>query len=509
MGADQSTPRHGGQGAPAAVRKTCYYELLGVERQADDAEIRRAYKTKALELHPDRNLGDTENATRRFAEVQTAYEVISDPQERAWYDSHRDAILNGDSDGVGDSSSPGQPTSGFTPASAVFALMGGFNSSVPMTDAQNGFFGILNAFFGQLAMEETAACEWDSGTPVQYPSFGKAADDYNSVAKPFYNVWSAFSTRKSFSWMDKYRVAEAPDRRIRRLMERENQKFREEGIREFNDAVTSLVAFIKKRDPRYMPNTQSEAERQELLRKSAAEQAARSRAANNEKLAGFSVPEWARSRTTDDHNDEFSQSEEESEVEVIECVVCNKKFKSEKQFQAHERSKKHLKAVDQLRREMTIEDSDLELGEPAGRRNFSPDEASDTEDPNLVSASTVAREGDTTATIEGTPQPQDAGTKAQINQAAPTSDVSEDDEYAPRAEVEGRLVPDRPTGHPRKDTDDARAVDTDSLSLQLDKVDIGNEPQPKIGKAKQKRDKKAARATTNATPETTVRPLHS
>src|SRR4051794_14659393 len=106
-------------------------------------------------------------------------------------------------------------------------------------------------------------------------------------------------------------------------MEKENKKFRDEGIREFNDAVLSLVAFVKKRDPRYVPNTQSEAERQQFLRNSAAAQAARSRAANQEKLAEYVVPDWAQSRDEDDHNDEFSMSEEEDEVEEIECVVCN------------------------------------------------------------------------------------------------------------------------------------------------------------------------------------------
>ncbi len=68
--------------------------------------IRRAYKRKALELHPDRNFNDVENATKKFAEVQTAYEILSDPQERAWYDSHRDAILGGEDD-----FGPGLPTS--------------------------------------------------------------------------------------------------------------------------------------------------------------------------------------------------------------------------------------------------------------------------------------------------------------------------------------------------------------------------------------------------------------
>lgn len=75
--------------------KTCHYDLLEVGRTATDADIKKAYRRKALQLHPDKNPDRIEEATRLFAEVQQAYEVLSDPHERAWYDSHREAILRG------------------------------------------------------------------------------------------------------------------------------------------------------------------------------------------------------------------------------------------------------------------------------------------------------------------------------------------------------------------------------------------------------------------------------
>jgi DnaJ family protein A protein 5 len=68
-------------------------DSIGITTQTDRDRIKKAYRKKALELHPDRNYGNVENATKKFAEVQSAYEILSDPQERAWYDSHRDAIL--------------------------------------------------------------------------------------------------------------------------------------------------------------------------------------------------------------------------------------------------------------------------------------------------------------------------------------------------------------------------------------------------------------------------------
>ncbi|KAK4664429.1 uncharacterized protein QC763_505440 [Podospora pseudopauciseta] len=498
MGADQSTPRGASQAATIVTQqKTCYYEVLGVDRQVPDEEIRRAYKKKALELHPDRNYHDTENATRKFAELQTAYEILSDPQERAWYDSHRDAILRGD-DEVAGGAPGGQDPGNHTSANAVFALMGRFNSSVPMDDSPRGFFGILNVFFEQLAAEEAAACEWDGTIPTHYPPFGKAEDDYNTVGKSFYNVWSSFSTRKSFQWKDVHHLAHAPDRRIRRLMEKENKKLRDEGIREFNDAVLSLVAFVKKRDPRYVPNTQSEAERQQVLRNSAAAQAARSRAAHQEKMAEYVVPDWAQPKERQDYEGEFSMSEEESEVEEIECVVCNKTFRSEKQFEAHEKSKKHIKAVQQLKRQMRKENMHFDLNpqdSPGASTPQSPQPEQDAQviqrERDMTNTAPLASEDGRTGEEKQGPVEQDDDQE----QSTQSSSSPEDDEYAPRSTVEERIVNgagatkkvSQPQADDSGDLADSTAASVANLTL--------SEPAPgkKVGKAKLKREKKAAR----------------
>src|SRR3990167_4009957 len=74
--------------------KTCYYEVLGVERKATDEEMKKQYKKMAMKCHPDKNPDDP-NATKRFQELNEAYQTLSDPNERAWYDSHRTQILSG------------------------------------------------------------------------------------------------------------------------------------------------------------------------------------------------------------------------------------------------------------------------------------------------------------------------------------------------------------------------------------------------------------------------------
>lgn len=62
----------------------CHYEVLGVERDASGLEIKKAYRRMALQWHPDKNLDNLQEAKDQFQLVQNAYEVLSDPQERAW-----------------------------------------------------------------------------------------------------------------------------------------------------------------------------------------------------------------------------------------------------------------------------------------------------------------------------------------------------------------------------------------------------------------------------------------
>jgi len=79
---------------------TEYYDILGIERTAGDAEIKKAYRKQALKYHPDRNQGDSE-AEERFKQCAEAYGVLSDPDKRALYDRYGKEGLKGQGAGFG------------------------------------------------------------------------------------------------------------------------------------------------------------------------------------------------------------------------------------------------------------------------------------------------------------------------------------------------------------------------------------------------------------------------
>ncbi|KAJ5555469.1 hypothetical protein N7535_007907 [Penicillium sp. DV-2018c] len=499
MGQFHSTSQANSDTPEENDKKTDYYELLGLARGATDEEIKKAYRKKALVLHPDRNYGNVEEATKLFADIQSAYEVLADPHERAWYDSHSDAFLGTD----GSANDQHSYNVRITTAEDVLKLFSKFSPRMEFSDGPTGFFGGLREQFAQLAVEERLACQWENRDPIDYPTFGLAGDDFENVVRPFYAAWTGFSTQKSFAWKDVHRYSEAPDRRVRRMMEKENRRLREEGIREFNDAVRSLVAFVKKRDPRYKLNAQSEAQRQESLRQAVAAQAARSRATNQARMRDHVLPEWAQSEQP--LTDEDQQSEE-SEVESFECVACHKFFKSQKQYEAHERSKKHLKAVKQLCWEMRIQNDELDLeSTPATSTNpvtTQQPPGFDGEHDKPVVEAALRIDPPLDDAILGSGESIDAEEQGRTHdlesdEAVPFShpiplEASDGDDYASREYVETRLRDDM-------DTLSTGAGKFEPLDRPSSSDNIEQSSTPKLGKAKQKRAKKAAKQATQAT----------
>lgn len=82
------------------AEKRDYYEVLGVDKSASAEEIKKAYRKKAIQYHPDKNPGDKE-AEEKFKEAAEAYEVLSNPEKRQRYDQFGHAGVNGNASGFG------------------------------------------------------------------------------------------------------------------------------------------------------------------------------------------------------------------------------------------------------------------------------------------------------------------------------------------------------------------------------------------------------------------------
>ena len=82
------------------MAKRDYYDILGVTRGASADELKKAYRQKVKELHPDRN-SDNPNAEAQFKEVNEAYDVLKDADKKAAYDRYGHAAFEGGMGGGG------------------------------------------------------------------------------------------------------------------------------------------------------------------------------------------------------------------------------------------------------------------------------------------------------------------------------------------------------------------------------------------------------------------------
>jgi DnaJ family protein A protein 5 len=335
------------------------------------------------------------------------------------------------------------------------------------------FWQGVGALFDRLGREEVNAAiiAGDRDGEARFPGFGSplAESSYETNAKGFYSAWSGFYTRKTFAWLDKWDEEDGEDRRMRRAIEKENKRGREARVREYNTTVRMLVTFVRKCDPRVEDKTTLSPEAMEkLAREKVDVQKKKAREANEARLKEalkdqVPVQTWHTPSAQDEGF--YSDEDEDQEDEGFECVACDKKFKSEKQYEAHERSKKHKKAIWELRKFMEKEDAELHLG---GLSNHSVHTDGEDDEPD-----------ETTETVD---IPETAPTKEMADMkiteksdppSSAASDAYSDEADEDEADEDGDLHPD----------------------LLKDKSKSSSTPDtPKLGKAAQKRAKKAAAA---------------
>nr|CAH7717867.1 unnamed protein product [Callosobruchus chinensis] len=318
----------------------CHYEVLDVSREATESEIKTAYRKLALKWHPDKNLDNPDNAKEQFQLVQQAYEVLSDRQERAWYDNHREQILRGSNSEFQDESL--DVFQYFT--TTCFKGYG---------DDENGFYAVYRKVFDQIIKEDMEFME-DKEEFCEIPSFGNSTTDYEKVSE-FYAYWLNYSTKKSYVWLDPYDITDSRDRRYAKLAEKENKKVRLKAKKERNEEIRNLVAFVRKRDKRVQAQRNYKNKNCWRIKK------------REKKWAKFdnvkSELEKIERSLAEEFGEEFSNSdgdnEEEEEDNNLFCVACNKLFKTPKAFENHESSKRHKENVEVLKQIMAEEDEEV------------------------------------------------------------------------------------------------------------------------------------------------------
>ncbi|ENN72807.1 hypothetical protein HUJ04_013378 [Dendroctonus ponderosae] len=320
----------------------CHYEVLQLSQDADDSEIKTAYRRLALKLHPDKNLDNPELAKEQFQTVQQAYEVLSDRQERAWYDAHRDQILRGTDSEFQDQSLDVFPY--FT--SSCFKGFG--------DDAQ-GFYTIYRTVFEAIAKEDLEFMD-DKEEFSEIPGFGCADSDYEAV-KLFYDYWMSYSTKKSYTWLDPYDVRDVKgNRKVEKIADKENKKVRTKARKERNEEVRKLAAFVRKRDKRVLAYKDQMESKVLENRKKHQELGNRKKLERAEMHANEKQAEWLKFDNVQDELEEieaqlaeqFGESlllegseEDDDEYNSLFCRVCMKQLKNPTAFQNHEMSKKH------------------------------------------------------------------------------------------------------------------------------------------------------------------------
>uniref|UniRef100_A0A0N5ANT7 DnaJ homolog subfamily C member 21 n=1 Tax=Syphacia muris TaxID=451379 RepID=A0A0N5ANT7_9BILA len=332
----------------------CYYEVLNVERNADDETIKKAYRKLALKWHPDKNPDNLEECTRYFSLIQQAYDVLSDPQEKAWYDRNREEILMG---GLEEK------------YSATIDLEPFYNRSCfsGYDDSEKGFYTVYRQLFEALANEDY---EFIDDPDIKYPGFGDSQSDYDTVVGPFYGFWQSFSTARPYYWISKYDIKDAVNSKHLKAIKKENNKLRDAVKKERNGQCRRLVSFVRKNDKRvkkhaeYLMERRIEQEKKsrekqiETIRKNLLEfgEYKESEESRLEHLEDLKVIEEALEAEFGSGNKSTEDSAANEEMVSLYCVACKKPFKSRKALANHEKTKKHNEILAELKKHLQVDD---------------------------------------------------------------------------------------------------------------------------------------------------------
>lgn len=202
----------------------CHYKVLGLEQDCDEATIKKSYKKLALRWHPDKNPDNLEHAKEQFLLIQQAYEVLFDPQERAFYDKHKDKILRGKNREYHDQ---------FLDLFQYFTV----SCFRGYSDEKGAFYDVYANVFERIAAEDAEFMD-DEEEIEKIPNFGNSKSCYDETVGPFYAYWLSYCTKKTYSWLCKYDIEEIRCRRTLRYIDKDTKKLAEKAKKKTNDEVS-------------------------------------------------------------------------------------------------------------------------------------------------------------------------------------------------------------------------------------------------------------------------------
>jgi molecular chaperone DnaJ len=164
------------------MAKRDYYDILGVPRNAEEEDIKKAYRKLAMKYHPDRNQGDKAKASEeKFKEAKEAYEMLTDPQKRAAYDQFGHAGVDPNMGGRG---AGAEGFGGFAEAFGdIFGDIFGGAAGGPRRGAggQQVYRGNDLSYAMEITLEEAAR---GKDTQIRIPSWDNCETCHGSGAKP-------------------------------------------------------------------------------------------------------------------------------------------------------------------------------------------------------------------------------------------------------------------------------------------------------------------------------------
>jgi DnaJ homolog subfamily A member 5 len=263
---------------------------------------------------------------------------------------------------------------------------------------------------------------------------------------------------------------------VRRQWEKENRKSRDDARKDYNDTVRvrpilpnnyfdsdalqqSLTLFVRKRDPRYKAHLLRQSQLNQPHTRPSGSGMSTPNASNRTQPPAPSTyveQDWQKihSRPVDDDL-EWAAAEGGEDPEEWECVACGKTFRSEAAWDSHERSKKHTKEVERLRREMEEDEQDLGLGR--------------------AEAGQDREEGGELMVEDGADEPPRSLTPTEVPDDAVPHSALADTQYPPEsAEIEGMWGSTRP-----QEEDRATIIDgTEQSQSKVKKSKPRDKPEP-------------------------------